>query len=336
MADSLPPLVIVTGSDPVLLDAEVDRRVDELLADADRSLAHDKFMGDEYELAQVIDGAQTPPMFADRRVVVARNAARFGNKEGIAPLVSYLSAPLESSAIVLVWEKGVSQQRAPAVPKSLKEAAKAAGVETISTAVPSGRGRSAWFDTQLAAAGVSLTRDAERALVDTLGDDVNRLGGLLDLLEAVHGSGSQVDLAGVEPYLGEAGAVPPWELTDAIEKGDIALALDRLHRMMGAGGRHPLQIMASIQTQVSRWLALDGADVSDERAAAALLGMKGSTFPAKKALTQSRRLDSRSIGDAVRLVATADRDLRGESGWPPELVMEVLVARLTRLVSPRR
>jgi DNA polymerase III subunit delta len=78
-------------------------------------------------------------------------------------------------------------------------------------------------------------------------------------------------------------------------------------------------------------LALDGADVRTEKDAAALLGMKGSTFPARKALETARRLGSDRIAQAVQLVARADLDLRGARAWPPELVLEVLVARLARL-----
>jgi len=36
------------------------------------------------------------------------------------------------------------------------------------------------------------------------------------------------------------------------------------------------------------------------------------------------------------LLAQADLDLRGAKEWPDELVMEVLVARLSRLGSGRR
>ena len=39
----------------------------------------------------------------------------------------------------------------------------------------------------------------------------------------------------------------------------------------------------------------------------------------------------RIASGAVDLLATADVDLRGQRAWPGELVMEVLVARLTRL-----
>jgi hypothetical protein len=36
------------------------------------------------------------------------------------------------------------------------------------------------------------------------------------------------------------------------------------------------------------------------------------------------------------VMASADLDLRGAKGWPEELVLEVLVARLSRLVPARR
>ena len=42
-----------------------------------------------------------------------------------------------------------------------------------------------------------------------------------------------------------------------------------------------------------------------------MLGMKGSTFPARKALQQSRRLGTERVRRAVELLAAADLDLRG-------------------------
>ena len=59
--------------------------------------------------------------------------------------------------------------------------------------------------------------------------------------------------------------------------------------------------------------------------------MKGSTFPARKILGQTRRLGSERVARAIRLLAGADLALRGTVDWPDELVMEVLVARLAAL-----
>ena len=54
-------------------------------------------------------------------------------------------------------------------------------------------------------------------------------------------------------------------------------------------------------------------------------------FPARKALDQYRRMGGAKVVRAVGLLAQADLDLRGAKDWPESLVMEVLVARLSRL-----
>jgi DNA polymerase-3 subunit delta len=154
--------------------------------------------------------------------------------------------------------------------------------------------------------------------------------GALGTLVGSYGPGARLGVDEIEPFLGEAGGVPPWELTDALDRGDIALALDKLHRMTGSG-RHSLQIMATLHGHYARMLALDGADVTGEKDAAQLLGLRGSTFPARKALTQTRKLGHERVVEAIELLATADLDLRGARAWPDELAMEILVARLARL-----
>jgi DNA polymerase-3 subunit delta len=99
---------------------------------------------------------------------------------------------------------------------------------------------------------------------------------------------------------------------------------------MGAGDRHALAIMATLQTHYLRMVKLDGANVRSEKDAAALLGMKGSTFPAKKAMNQGRKLGSKGVKRSLALLAGADVDLRGARAWPDDLIIEVLVARLAR------
>jgi DNA polymerase-3 subunit delta len=147
----------------------------------------------------------------------------------------------------------------------------------------------------------------------------------------VHGPGARLTADDVVPYLGEAGGVAPWELTDAIDEGRTEAALTQLHRMMAGGGRHPLVITATLHTHYTRMLRLDGAQVADEATAARLLGLTGSTFPARKALAQGRRLGPAGIRRAITLLAEADLALKGAIDWPGELVLEVLVARLSRL-----
>ena len=313
---------IVKGDDPTLLADAVRRVVGELVRDGDRGLMVEELSGEEYEPAAVADAAQTPPFLTDRRIVVARGANRFSADE-LGPIVTYLADPLDSTELVLEWGGG-------RIPKALLDAVKRAGGEVDDASAPTGRDRQEWLEAQIREAGVSLDGAAKKLLLERLGDDVSRVGGVLATLEATYGT-TKLGADDVEPFLGEAGAVPPWELTDAIDRGDTAGALERLHRMTGAGERHALQVMATLTAHYARILRLDGADATDEKAAAALLGLKGSTFPAKKALTQARRLGSDGVRRAIALLAEADLDLRGAKAWPDELVLEVLVGRLSRL-----
>ncbi|MFM8312193.1 MAG: hypothetical protein ACKOAZ_09860, partial [Ilumatobacteraceae bacterium] len=67
----------------------------------------------------------------------------------------------------------------------------------------------------------------------------------------------------------------------------------------------------------------------------AAMGIKPG-FPARKALGTYRNLGSQSVARAVRLLAQADLDLKGAKDLAPELVAEVLVARLSKLAGSRR
>jgi DNA polymerase-3 subunit delta len=263
-------------------------------------------------------------------VVIGRELGRFTRAEDVAALVRYLDDPLPTSFLVLVWEKGADATRLGTIPKALVTAVESVG-DVIDVRIGRGKAASLWLQEQVAASGVRLDRGALRALETHLGEDRSRLPGILDTIKSSSGTDVELGVADVEPFLGQAGDVAPWELTDAIADGDVRRAIDRLHRMQRAGGRHALQVLASLHSHYGRLLRLDGSNVRDEKAAADALGIKGSTFPAKKALQQTRSLGGERVARAVQLLAQADLDVRGATATPEEATMEVLVARLARL-----
>ena len=101
-------------------------------------------------------------------------------------------------------------------------------------------------------------------------------------LAATYGGDRQLRPDDVEPFLGEAGGVPPWELTDAIDAGDTATALALLARMSGAGGRHPLQLMAVLHGHYARLARLDGVDADVEARRPRLLGISRASRPRRR------------------------------------------------------
>ncbi len=326
MAEDAPgrsAVYLVRASDPSLVSQALDRLLEEFASErlAGALEEHGPVARDEaLPIAAVLDACRTPPFLADSRLVVLRSTRELRGDEAAA-LVGYLKAPLETTVLILAVAGGV--------PAALVKAVRSCG--TVIDAEPGtrARDREAWVAAQLDGASIHLDPAATRHLLQHLGEDLARLAPLLRSLESSYGPGARIGLEELEPYVGQAGGVPPWDLTDAIDRGEIEPALIALRRMLTSGERHPLQVMASLHRHFSAMLALDGVEGLDEQGAAKITGL--SPFPAKKALTQARRLGRDRLGRAINLLANADLDLRGRLAWPPELVMEVLVARLAQL-----
>jgi DNA polymerase-3 subunit delta len=346
MPDSDASVFVVKGTDYALVDRGVDHLLAALTSPAgeqglkaaeearpagDGALAvaieeHRAAGGDEdLAIGPVIDALFTPPFLADRRIVVLRDAEHL-NASQAAELAARLGEPFAPNVLVLA----VVGKSLPAV---LAKAIKATSHEIDTSPGSSPKARTQWVIERLQAAPIHLDAAARHLLEEHLGEDVSRLHALLDVLSAAYGDGERIGPAELAPFLGEEGGAPPWDLTDALDKGDVAAAVRVAHRLLGAGGRHPFQLLATLHRHYGAMLRLDGSGVTDPAAAASMLQM--SAYPARKVLDQARRLGSERIARAVTLIADADLDLRGVLDWPDELVIEVLVARLAQLARSR-
>ena len=312
------PVYLVRGEDPSLLSQGLSGLLNELAGADPLGIEH---LPMEADLTVAVEALSTPSLLGDRRIVVVRDVGRF-DAAGVEPLLEYLSEPSEASVLVLVAGGGQTNRR-------LSDAVRKRG-HVIDTGVPQkAKEKTQWIADQVAAGPVRLAPAALRKLTSHLGEDLGRLETLLAGLAAAYGEGATVGEDELDPFLGEAGGVAPWDLTDAIDRGDTSAAVGALHRMLDGGQRHPMAVLSTLSRHVLALVRLDGAGVRSDAEAAALIGT--APFPARKALAQSRKLGSESISRAIRLVAQADLDLRGASEWPPALVLEVLVARLSRL-----
>ncbi|MGO8824964.1 MAG: DNA polymerase III subunit delta [Acidimicrobiales bacterium] len=319
---------LVKGDDASVVAQEVRTLLAEVVGDLDHALVVEEIgggPGDELSVGAVVDACLTPPFLVDRRVVVVREAGRLLTAD-VPRLVEVVKDPLPSTVLVLVGGGGT-------VPAPLVKAVNAAG-RIIDVTTSKAGDRKAWLHEHLRGAPVKLEPAAADLLAGHVGEDLGRVEGLLGALSAAYGQGARISAEELAPYLGEAGNVPRYELTDAIDKGDPGRALLVLHRMLDAGGLVPVQVLATLHGHFANMLALDGDDVGGERDAAALLGT--APFVAKKALEQSRRLGSARIAEAINLIAAADLDVRGASGLNAEVVIEILVARLARQTRPAR
>ena len=326
------PTYLITGEDERLISAQLTDLVDQLVGDADRSSVYESYDFAEVQaddrdaaVAQVVNAAQTQSLFADFRVVVARHVET--TPLNLEPLVAYVKAPAEQCHLVLTARGRV--------PKALSDALKKAGTAMFETTPPSKRRELVeWYKTKFVEAGLKIDAVALEEVVEWLGQDSARLPGLLEVLASTYGQKQRLSYDDVSPFLGEAGHVQPWDLTDAIDGGDTANALFMLRRMLASGEFHAFQVLSILHNHYTKVLRLDGSGASNPMDAMQFIGTR-SEFQGRKYLELSRSLGSKKAFDAIQLLARADRGLRGATGLDNELVLEVLVARLSRLLPPR-
>jgi DNA polymerase-3 subunit delta len=331
---------LVRGEDPILRDQAVSRLVDELLGDADRTMALEDFAIPARGMAEgdasgadartaVVDGvlnaATTLPFGTDRRVVVLREIGLLAAAE-VAPLVRYAEDPVETTELVLVVGGGRTS-------KAIEGVVKLHG----SVHAPDATKPPDVLAGELGDAGLKLRPDAAKALLAHVGTDAGMIPGIVDTLAAAHGDGADLGAADVVPYLVGQGSVPVWDLTNAIEKGDTATGLEVLHRMLTVTSPtqpttdHPLRILGLLHSQYRKLLVLDDPAVRTAEDAAAALGGRTSPNAARFRLRQARALGTDGLKQAFDHLARADLDIKGERAIPEDLVMELLVARLAEL-----
>lgn len=322
-------IYLITGEDPRTVSAKLTDLTSQLIGDGDRNTmyeSHDLENGtiDERDaaIANAVMGARTSSLFGDERVVVLRGI-HDATVDQLRPLLEYLLEPIETNHLVLTASGKLA--------KSTTDALKKAGATTFSTSPPRQKHDVVtWFQEHLTEAGLKLDPGALSIAVAWLGQDQARLPSLIEVLMSTYGTGKKLTAEDIEPFLGVRGNVPIWDLTDAISASNPANAIAVLHRMVGSGESHPMQIISSLSTHYTKLLRLDGLDSPAKEDVFAIVGTK-SDYMANKTVALSRTMGSKNIASAIVLLARADVDLRGGKDLSDQLILEILVARLCRL-----
>ena len=330
---------VVVGTDATMVYDALHNVVQSALGDLDPSFALQDFTvkdvtaSGESVVSAVLEALNTPPFLVSRRVVVVRDAQGLAADEAAA-LVTWLQRPAPDVELIIGLVGAKSHKLV-----------KAAG-QVVEVNVGTGsKNRVAFVKEKMTQYRVTLDAGAAATIAQRVGDDVARVDSLARLLASIYGS-APLTADHVEPYLGDAGGVPEWDLTDALESANAAAAITVARRMLDSRGRAGVQIIFALQRYYLRMARLEGAAVTSADEAAQLLGMN--PFGAKKLLAMANRLGPERIADAVHLIANADADLKGAVSYGGKdlntdqdvtdlTVIEVLVARLARLsAAPRR
>jgi DNA polymerase-3 subunit delta len=282
--------------------------------------------------SRIVEALHTPPFLVERRVVVVRDAQSLLANE-VSAITNWMASP-SPDVVLIVAVVGTKAN------KLVKASHQVIEVNVSSRA----QDRAGFVNTKLDDYGVNVERATSQLIAEQIGDDVARVDSLARTLRSIYGS-APLTYEQIQPYLGDAGDVPEWDLTDAIDAGNAAKAITVARRMLDSKGRVGLQIVNMLQRHYLRMARLEGSGVRSDDEAAALLGIN--RYPAGKSLRVAQRFGAQRIATAVHMITNADLDLKGGADFGGKdlntdldvtelTVIEVLVARLARLSNGAR
>ncbi len=236
----VPSVALLHGDEPRLLEDALAKVSRALFSDPSLlALNREVFDGGEAAVDEIVRAALTLPSLAPARLVVVKSAQTLPAKAAGA-LSEYARDPNPYTRLILL--AGESLDAGHWLPKALPPAS-VIGVPRLT-----GRGPLAWLQARAQEEGYELTEGAGQLLVRWAGEDLTTLSGELDkaLLFAGARSITEEHIQGV---VGEHRVLKTFELTDAVERGEIGRALALLESLL-ASGEEPLAILGTLTRQV--------------------------------------------------------------------------------------
>jgi DNA polymerase-3 subunit delta len=294
------PIQAIVGEDTYLAE-EVLEKVLAAAVGPDRAESLLVLYGDEKKWDDVLAAAQTRSLFAPRRAIVVRRAELLkGDEEAVA---AYAADPAPDVTLVLVAAKP-DRRRNPwkkLLPK----------VTVHDVAPRRGRALRAYVEQELRGRGLRLASEALDELLAEVGQDLRRLMGEVDKVEAYGGGRREITVDDVAAVLGRGLGQPLYLLSDAFARRDGAASLELVERLLG-DGEDGLRLLSTIHRslrQVRGARAMREARVPRDEIGAKLLPAN-MQFKLDELLEASRRWGEPDLRRALRALGRADRRLK--------------------------
>jgi DNA polymerase-3 subunit delta len=265
-----------------------------------------------------------PSLFSTTRCVVVRRLEDLP-EESHAGLLDYASAPAEDVALVLAHGGG------PKGSGLLTKLRKLAAVTEVKSVPLTAREFPGFVVNQLRARQVRIDPDAADFLIQAVGQDLRSLSAAASQL-ADDFEGRPISVEMVKKYFGGRAEAKSFAVADHTLYGQTAKALEELRWALDRGTA-PVLVTS----------AMAGGLRSLARFVSAPRGMRNNDLmrevgvPAWKLDTlrrQSHGWDDEGIGAAIRTVARADAEIKGQASDPAyaleKMVLDVVRARPSR------
>ncbi|MBX9734502.1 MAG: DNA polymerase III subunit delta [Chitinophagaceae bacterium] len=318
------PIYWLEGEESYFIDQVVEYAEKNLLTEAEAGFNLTIFYGKDADWAAVVNACRRYPMFADKQVVILKEAQQMRD---IEKLEGYIENPLHST-IFIVSHKEKKVDGRGKLAKSLKKNAEILSTKKLydNQLVP--------FTAELVQSkNLSISTKALHMLVEHVGSDLSRIDNEIDKLIVNLSGRKNITEDDVEKYIGISKEYNVFELQSAIAIKDFAKCIRIIQYFESNPKAGPIQlILPSVFNLFSKAYILRANNITDENNALKILELK-STYQTKEPLIAARRFDMTAI---ERILLTLHHyNLRsvgigsgtaGDAGLLKELVVKIMHA----------
>jgi DNA polymerase-3 subunit delta len=259
------PVYWLEGEEPYFIDQVVNYAEHKILNESEAGFNLTVFYGRDADWAAVVNACRRYPMFAERQVVLLKEAQHMKDLE---KLEGYVENPLPSTIFVVSYKEKKVDARTKFA-KTLK-----AKGEMMTTKKLYDNQLPEWANGMVQQHGLSITQRALLLLVDHIGNDLSRIENEIEKLAVNLGTRKSITEDDIENYIGVSKEFNVFELQDAVAKKDLPKAI-RIIRYFEANPKAaPIQlILPSLYTFFSKVYMIFGAGSNDEKQIATSLGI---------------------------------------------------------------
>ncbi len=259
------PLYWLEGEEEYFIDKVVEYAEHHILNESEASFNLSIFYGKDANWADVLNACRRYPMFAERQVVLLKEAQQM---KDIEKLESYIENPLVSTVFVVSYKEKKLDAR-----KKFAKLVKEKGV-LITTKKMYERELPGWTQELLQSKGLSITPKGLSLIIDHIGNDLTRIENEIDKLSVNLGKRTSITEEDIEQYIGVSKDYNVFELQAALAVKDLARSIRIIQYFEANPKAGPIQlVLPSLYSFFSKVFMVFGAGTGDEKTIAASIGV---------------------------------------------------------------
>ena len=330
------PVYFLYGPEDYLIEEEIQKLLNQTLSQKERGFNFHLFNGEEHNSQEIIQTAETLPMFSQYRFVLISEVDRM-NDEKVEALMEYIQKPSPSTCLVLhgqsigTWKKHR---------KDIEKVGKFTEFTRLK-----GRVLISWMKNRMSEKGKTLSEEAADYLVEIVGDHLYDIDNALEKLFLSTGEKKRIELSDVEEITTEVRISTVFDLTDAIGHQNLEKALGILEKAMESGAisfkkeqdpskMDPVPLLLSMMAK-QYWSMLVIKQMSSPHRDVGELAEELGTSPwkIKKLMDQGKSFSEASLREGIQKCHQTDLAVKRSRG-PKDLLLEKLVIDLCRPINP--